>query len=326
MRTSTFSILLLAASIGVTGCNSTGGQRPDDIEKALAQVPPMTAERIRRGADMAPDLVFPTTVSANDFTTRPRMAIYKPPGDGPFPALVLAHQCGGLRNQRSGWQNESMLAWAAKAVSRGYVVLLIDQLQQRGAATRCKGMAGGLSWARGVKDILQAADHLRSFEFVDRNRVAVAGFSFGAMEAVVSTSRLWQQTLGAFGRIDAAVAFYPGCYTIRPRRGAPYELVYTDIDTPLLVLMGADDTETPPVECTTRLKLARDAGAPVEWHVYPDTTHCWDCRNLDGRSKVSFHGRQVSYRYSEAATRDSEQRMFEFLQRSLRKPAAAGHP
>ena len=78
--------------------------------------------------------------------------------------------------------------------------------------------------------------------------------------------------------------------------------------------MGELDNETPAGECVEKLKAAKAAGAPVEWHVYPETTHCWDCRQLDNFSKVDMCGNRVTYRYSEDVTRDSARRMFEFLQ------------
>ena len=78
------------------------------------------------------------------------------------------------------------------------------------------------------------------------------------------STRLWGTTLGAGERFAAVVSFYPGCFTIRPPVGAPFEIVNPDIDRPLLVLMGDKDTETPPGECVSKLELARAAGAPVE--------------------------------------------------------------
>ncbi len=45
------------------------------------------------------------------------MALYKPEGAGPFPALVLLHQCAGLGDGRR-FQNVSMLDWAKEAVAR----------------------------------------------------------------------------------------------------------------------------------------------------------------------------------------------------------------
>jgi dienelactone hydrolase len=243
------------------------------------------------------------------------MALYKPEGQGPFPALVLHHQCGGLGNPR--WQNVSMLTWAKEAVARGYVALLIDSLGPRNVDTVCMGARGGVTFPRGVKDALQAAEYLRKFDFVDKQRIALAGYSWGAMIGALASSKQWGTTLSPGERFAAVVSFYPGCFTVRPRTGGSWEFVNPDIDRPLLVLMGEKDTETPPSECVPKLEAARAAGAPVEWHVYPGITHCWDCENLNGFSKVDFRGNQVVYYYDKNATQDAARRMFDFLQRTF---------
>ncbi len=92
---------------------------------------------------------------------------------------------------------------------------------------------------------------------------------------------------------------------------------FSSIDRPLLVLLGQLDTETPADECAAKLGAARAAGAPLEWHVYPQATHCWDCSNLDGFSKTDVRGNSVTYRYGMEDTADSRQRMFEFLDRAM---------
>lgn len=265
----------------------------------------------------AADLEFPKSVSEFGFFTQVRMAVFKPAGDGPFPALVLHHQCGGLRAP-SGWQNQSMLEWARLAVARGYVVLLIDSLGPRGVDTVCMGVKGGVHFPRGVKDAYQAAMHLRSLPYVDPQKVVWAGYSWGAMVATLGSSKLAADTQQPLRPFRAAVAFYPGCFTIRPPGGTPYEIVRPDIVTPLLVLMGEDDTETPPGECVEKLEAAKRNGGPVQWHVYPKTTHCWDCANLNGLRKVDVRGTAVSYLYSKEVTEDSARRMFEFFDQTLK--------
>ena len=137
------------------------------------------------------------------------------------------------------------------------------------------------------------------------------------MIAVLASGQRWGTALASGNRFAAAVSFYPGCFTIQPATGRPYEIVNPDIDRPLLVLMGERDNETPPGECVPKLEAAKAAGAPVEWHVYPEATHCWDCKNLDGSSKVNFRGSQVVYRYDRGITDDSSRRMFS----SLRGPS-----
>ncbi|MBC7377977.1 MAG: dienelactone hydrolase family protein [Burkholderiaceae bacterium] len=278
---------------------------------ALAQAPnPYLA-----AAQQAKDLSFPDKPSAFSLFSSPEMALYKPDGPGPFPALVLHHQCGGLR--ANNWQNQSMLQWARTAVAHGYVALVIDSLGPRGVSSVCMGVQGGVHFPRGARDELQAVEHLRKFDFVDKKRIAVAGYSWGAMVAVYGSSQAIGAALAPGERFAAAVAFYPGCATIKPPAGNPYEIARPDIDRPLLVLMGSADNETPAQECVSRLEPAKAAGAPVEWHVYPGVSHCWDCKNLNNFSKTDVRGNQVTYRYDEAVTQDSERRMFEFLDRAM---------
>lgn len=159
--------------------------------QSFAQVIPAT---MKRAASQAPDLQFPTEAS------RPSvgMGIFKPDGAGPFPALVLLHQCAGLL-ARAKNPNLSMLDWAKEAVARGYVAFLLDSLSQRNATTLCNGPQMGVTFPRGVKDVLQAAEHLRSLPYVDTKRIAMAGFSWGAMVGVLASSKSWGTALAPGG-------------------------------------------------------------------------------------------------------------------------------
>lgn len=281
----------------------------------LALCAPIALAQSRTGPGLAKDLQFPSDVSAFASIERPRMALFKPEGAGPFPALVLLHQCGGLGSPQR--PNESMLGWAKEAVARGYAALLVDSLGPRGVDSVCYGPKGGVFFSRGLKDALQAAEHLQKFDFVDPKRIALAGYSWGAMVGVLAGSAGWSGTAVPGVRFAAAVAFYPGCFTIKPPTAASYDIVQPDIDRPLLALMGQLDTETPAEECVAKLGAAKAAGAPVEWHVYPQATHCWDCKQLDGFSKTDVRGNKVVYRYSTEYTADSLQRMFQFLDRTM---------
>jgi dienelactone hydrolase len=271
------------------------------------------AQGLTNAATQVKDLTFPTvpsTVSAND----PRMTLLKPDGSGPFPAIVLHHQCAGLRTK--GGPNRSMVTWAQEAVRRGFVVLLIDSLGPRGVDDVCAGPKGGVNFARGVRDAMQAADHLRALPFVDKRRVAHIGFSSGAMAALLASNSTWRWVLPGSQGFSAAVAVYPGCFTIKPKTGPDLEIVQNHIDRPVLVLMGDKDVETPPHECVPKLQAAKEAGAPVEWYVFPNATHCWDCEHLSGFSKKDWRGTKVVYRYNIGATQEASRRIFEFLERT----------
>ena len=184
-----------------------------------------------------------------------------------------------------------MLEWAREAVKRGYVVLLLDSFSERGVDTVCMGPKNGVNFPRGARDAMQAAEHLRTFDFVDRKRIAHVGYSWGAMVSLLANSRIYQSALKAGDGFTAHVSFYPGCFTITPVKGRPYEIVRPDIRHPHLVLAGDKDTETPAPECVAKLSDAKAKGSPVEWHVYPDATHCWDCKN-SRRPVQDRHSRQ----------------------------------
>jgi dienelactone hydrolase len=257
-------------------------------------------------ARLAPDLTFPVEAEPASAMTIPRMAMLKPDGAGPFPAIVLLHQCSGL--------NTTLMDWARAAVTNGYVVLLVDSFGQRGVQSVCGGPRAGVNLVRGARDALQAGEHLRRQPFVDKDRIALVGFSWGAMVGLLADSRHYIAALDAGSGFAAVASFYPGCFRISPPNGSsPYEVLNLDIAHPLLVLMGEADTETPSAECIDRLQAAKATGAPVAWHVYPAATHCWDCQHADGLRKIDIRGDLVTYRFDEEVTRDSRDRLFDFL-------------
>ena len=209
-----------------------------------------------------------------------------------------------------------MATWAHAAVSQGFVVLLIDSLGPRSVDQVCFGPKGGVTLGRGVRDAMQAADHLRNLAFVDKARIAHVGFSWGAGVALLAGNSVARFALPGGLGFSAAVAIYPGCFTIRPRNGPSFEIVTNRIDRPILVLMGDQDTETPPEDCVAKLQGAKASGAPVEWHVFKNATHCWDCAQLNGLSKIDFRGTRVVYRYNSGTTQETKRRIFEFLEKT----------
>src|SRR4051794_31082645 len=62
--------------------------------------------------------------------------LYRPPGDGAFPAIVLMHGCGGLYN-RDGTLSSRHDDWARRYHGLGYVVLYVDSFSSRGIQEIC---------------------------------------------------------------------------------------------------------------------------------------------------------------------------------------------
>lgn len=274
------------------------------VPQAAAQVTPLPA-------DHAPDLAFPRRASELTFFSPLEMGIWKPAGAGPFPAVVLVHTCAGLAKQNMGF-------WRKEAIARGYVVFVIDSFSARGSPS-CRGFPH-VSHSRGARDMLQAVAHLRSLTFVDASRIGVIGASWGAMIGLRAANPEWAERWLPGGHVAAIVGLYPLCRS--PRDGADF--VPPNTTTALLILMGEKDTETPAEPCVASLERLRQRNAPVEWHVYPSATHCWDCEDQDGQrwSPPWAEGKEVVYRYDARTTRDSAERAFDFLSRRLAKDAA----
>jgi dienelactone hydrolase len=276
---------------------------------AWAMAQPLSAEGLAR-ANKPPDLKFPDEAQELSVFSPLAMAIYKPAGAGPFPALVIVHTCGGLRKE--------LRDWTKLALDRGYVVFVMDSLSQRGVSAQQGCNAS--TWVppgRGAKDAFQAREHLKKFPFVDQDRVALVGFSWGAMVGLfVSNGAIASQLSSS--RYAAVVGLYPICYFPGSGQFQKIEWVRPEIDKPLLVLMGELDNEAPPADCVPRLEKLAQKGVPVEWHVYPATTHCWDCSSLDNYSKSNFLGERVVYHYDAKVTQDSAERAFAFLAKQLK--------
>jgi dienelactone hydrolase len=276
----------------------------------------MTPSRLIELARLAPDLKFPE-VPASAFPVKPEMAIYKPAGTGPFPAVVLIHQCSGLGLASRNWQNTALLTWAKEAVAQGFVALVLDSLGPRGVEMVCAGPKGGVNFARGALDAVQAAQHLRKFDFVDPAKVSLIGFSWGGSVGLLVSSKMWAEALSPGERIAAVVALYPKCDPAGPANGGPFEVINSDIDRPVTVLAGGKDIEQPAKECVSRLEPLKASGAPVAWTIYPQATHCWDCESLDGFAARTPRG-DYAVRYDRDTTRKSMDQAFEYLAHPLK--------
>src|ERR1700687_2892964 len=103
----------------------------------------------------------------------------RPDGPGPFPAVVILHDCSGLGPGAGGAPGR----WSRELVARGYVVLMPDSFPTRGhsggVCTDASPSRGEVGPARRRIDAYAALAHARSLPFVDGRRVGVMGGSHG---------------------------------------------------------------------------------------------------------------------------------------------------
>ena len=230
--------------------------------------------------------------------TRPRPAtlsadLYKPAGDGPFPALVLLHGCSGIQ--------PNTIAWAQWLTERGYVALVLNSFSGRGLSRLCSDSAALTGGAR-APDVFAAAQHLKTLSFVDGDKLGAIGWSHGGW-TVLHAARL--QTLERDVHLKALVAFYPYCGDVAVYRSP----------VPLLMLLGAEDNWTPSEPCRLIADEARGAGYSVVAVTYPGARHGFDSAHV--RQPVTIgdarRGAGATVAYSPSAHADAETQVRQFL-------------
>jgi dienelactone hydrolase len=250
-------------------------------------------------------------------TNAARMAIFRPQGTGPFPAIVLLHTCAKV-----DFDPQHMRYWASRAVQEGYVAFVLDSWTQRGSDGVCRG--GDPRFQRAhipmrVRDAYEALAHLRQFDFVDAGRVAAVGFSNGGRVSYLLSSSAVAKMFASDGRrYTATVSVYGQCFNRDFRR----EFLLPDADRPLLALLGALDEDGDPRDCVPRLEALRQKNVPVEWHVFPDAGHAWDqpTNRVPHRvmNQVGSSG-GVLFAYDARVAAESRERAFDFLGRLLKQ-------
>ena len=156
-----------------------------------------------------------------------------PDGPGPSPAVVLLHGCGG------GWRGIDE-RWGKLLAEWGYVTLTVDRFGTRGITNAC---TGGLP-PQTLYDAYRALNFLVGQSSVDPDRVAVVGFSQGALLALLSVER-GQIERSAKEKFRAAIGFYPPCLGLKG-----------NMTVPTLILIGELDDWTPAKSAATLPKAA----------------------------------------------------------------------
>ena len=239
-----------------------------------------------------------TAIATDEPGPGPASWLAKPEGDGPFPAVVLAHGCSGTQKNTSHqatWRG--LNAHAALLNKNGYVTLIVGSFDSRGITDGCQ--TGGRYYSLQLSDAYAAFDHLVSLPFVDAERVGYVGQSLGGGTAIRVAARGYGRASPGY---SAAVAYYPYC-----------DAIYR-FDLPLLILIGAEDDWTPASLCQAVAPRAPDR---VELVVYPGAHHSFDLPMGGPFYVEGMNGRFHTVQGDPAARRDSQARMLRFFAKYL---------
>ncbi len=214
--------------------------------------------------------------------------LFAPEGEGPFPAVVLLHTCGGLRSHVTE-------VWPAFLTGLGYVVLAVDSYGPRGVSS-CTQLAGDKLYQ--AEDAFGALQYLAGLPSVNAARIGVMGFSTGAIAInshIVNATK--RPPDGA--AFKAAIAMYGLCSYISdydPRRIA------------LMEIAAEKDVKHAP-SCGYAKKRFPD----IEVHILPGAHHAFD----QPRAGSSYDSGGSLMQYSGSATARARELTKAFLAKHL---------
>ena len=222
---------------------------------------------------------------------------YRPEGPGPFPALIWIH--GGPHGQeRPGYSRAGLYQYL---VTRKIAIIGPDMAGSTGYGTSFQKLLhrdwGGVD----LEDFAATLAYLRSLDWVDSTRIAVAGGSYGGFAALTCLSRLdhpWAAGVSLCGPsnlVTLATACPPTWRNFVDRvLGNPEKdaellrqrspITHAErIEAPLYVFQGAKDPRVPRAESDQIVEKVRANGIDVRYDIYPDEGHGFTSRDNEIR-------------------------------------------
>lgn len=187
-----------------------------------------------------------------------------PTAEGKVPAVVLLEHSAGLGAPDSGYFD----VWATDLNALGIATLQVDSFTAR-SIVRTTFDQNQLGWLAMVNDAYRARDFLRQDPRVDPERIAIMGFSRGAIAVIASTFDRFEEMYGGGQAFAAYVAMYPDC-TARYRQDTVIGA------QPVRIFMGELDDWTPIGPCRAYVAETQAAGADIQLVGYAGAYHVFD--------------------------------------------------
>lgn len=208
-----------------------------------------------------------------------------------YPVIVYLYNGPHVQLVTDSWLGGAPL-WMLHAAERGYLVFTVDG---RGSAWRGRAFEQAVHRRLGeveLQDQLHGVAHLRSLPYVDPDRMAVHGWSFGGfMTTGLMLKAPGTFKLGVAGGPVMDWAMYEVMYTERymdtpqenPDGYAASQLVgkCDQLQGELLLIHGLQDDVVLPEHSYAFLKDCIGKGEQVEFFVYPGHAH-----NVRGRDRL----------------------------------------
>lgn len=183
-----------------------------------------------------------------------------PPTEEAVPVVLITHGCGG--------PGDSEKSWAAFLERIGIGSLLVDHFGGRRIGTICFG-GETLNVASILVDLYRAAEVLEANPYVDSDRIAVLGLSFGGRAALWSAMTRFRDRYD--GRtFSGHIALYPSTCFIT------LEDEHEVSGAPMRILHGTADDWTPIGQCQDYVDRMREHDVDIVLLPYDGAPHGFD--------------------------------------------------
>jgi dienelactone hydrolase len=193
------------------------------------------------------------------------------PGTDRLPAVVLVHGSGGV-----GF-NSGM--WAGELNKAGFATFVTDSFTGRGITNTITDQSQLSSYTM-MNDAFAALAMLAKHPRIDPDKIAVMGFSKGAVPSVYASINRFQNTYASEG---ASFAAYIGFYT-------PCNTALIDDEKvsakPIRLYHGIADDWVPVGPCRDYVARLKKAGANIDLVEYPGATHAFDNQMIQGTMQL----------------------------------------
>lgn len=248
------------------------------------------SRRTAHGEDLVGVSLFPKeerSFTISDGTTVAAWLVHDPEQTGSRPLLLDVH--GGPHNAWNGAADEIYL-YQQELVARGWAVLLVNPRGSDGyGAEFFNGVVGNWGEAESA-DLLEPVDALVAEGIADPEKLAIAGYSYGGYMTCYLTGRDNRFAVAvAGGVVSDLVSMVGTCddahYFSELELGgqywderAAYERMspltrVQDVQTPTLILNGAEDKVCPVGQAEQWFTALRERGVPTQMVLYPGGGH-----------------------------------------------------
>lgn len=190
----------------------------------------------------------------------PGLRVVRPDGTGARPTAVFMSGC-------SGFVGAGYTSAATKLKELGYVVAHVDYVGKRTTSGNCA--TAKISKEAAATDLSEAITWLKAQDFVEKGKVLVIGWSYGAGSTLYALSKQLP--------ISMAILYYPDCSMVPDVKS----------ELPILVLQGSADNVVSNTQC--RELIARSSSAKsYQIEEFPGALHAFDMSNLPAQMQYPF--------------------------------------